>query len=195
MEEDSPLAAGCVFALFRGGDLSGIRCLLEATRHALTVSLELEHKEQCRMAGKQYVADNSRRGQIQMRTKHVSLLIRLVVCKMVQADLQVLRPDTSAHLPRQHRSLVKLCTRQLAHAASKQAARANLNNTYSVNGTTREVTSAKQLFDIKRTIMAIETLGKKIEQKQENIAIESGVNTSSGIPPELRLSSTAASSS
>lgn len=194
MDEDSRLAPGCVFRTVpRGGDLSGIRCLLEATRHALTVSLELEHKEQCRMAGQPYVADGSRRDLTEMRTKHVSLLVRLVVCKMVQADLQVLRPDTSVRLPRQHRSLVKLCTRQLAHAASKQAARANLNSTG--NGDPSDITSAKQLFDIKRTIMAIESLEKNIEQKQEKAAVEKGVNTSSGVPPELRLSSTAASSS
>jgi hypothetical protein len=102
---------------------------------------------------------------------------------MVQADLQVLRPDCSLQLPTQHCSLIRLCCRQLAHAASKQAARDAPDN--------KEITSSTQLFDVKRTIMAIESKLVDVEKKQKH-AKSLHSNDLHGVPPELRLSSTAA---
>ena len=104
---------------------------------------------------------------------------------MVQADLQVLRPDCILQIPVQHCSLIRLCCRQLAHAASKQAARDSPDN--------KEVTSSTQLFDVKRTIMALESKLKDMETKQNGSRSSHSIDQQ-GVPPELRLSSTAATS-
>ena len=105
---------------------------------------------------------------------------------MVQADLQVLRPDCTLQLPVQHCSLIRLCCRQLAHAASKQASRDSPDK--------KEVTSSIQLFDIKRTIMGIESKIKTIEDKQTESVKQGGGGGHFDVPPALTLSSTAAPS-
>jgi len=178
------LAFTCVFRTTpRGGDLSGVRCLLEAVRHSVNLSIEQERKEQLRLGQGANVTEADQRKNAQVRTKHISLLVRLVACKMVQADLQVLRPDCTLQLPVQHCSLIRLCCRQLAHAASKQAARDAPDN--------KEITSSTQLFDVKRTIMAIEAKIKNVEDKQKESRSLHSIDRQ-GVPPELRLSSTAA---
>jgi len=181
------LAFTCVFRTTpRGGDLSNVRCLLEAVRHSLNLSIEQERKENLRLGQGVNVSNEDQRKNALVRTKHISLLVRLVACKMVQADLQVLRPDCTLQLPVQHCSLIRLCCRQLAHAASKQASRDSPDK--------KEVTSSIQLFDIKRTIMGIESKIKTIEDKQTESVKQGGGGGHFDVPPALTLSSTAAPS-
>ena len=99
--------------------------------------------------------------------KHIALMVRWVLLKMTQADLQMLR---NGDLSFEDIELLKLSCRQLAHATSKSAK------------TKESPTSVEQIFNIKRTIAAIE---KVIRQHEEVRAKQSGGNNDT--PPELKL--------
>ena len=139
-DESSNHELSCIFRTVpRGGDCSFMRCLLDTLRHAL------------RMLG----LDNP-------DTKHISLMIRWTLVKMVMADLQVLR---NGDLPMYDAELLLLSCRQLAHAAGKQSA---------MKGST---TTTDQLFDIKRTITALE---KRVDELTKD-------RLSLDVPPEIKL--------
>ena len=129
----------------KGGDASFLRCILETTNLTVRKSLGLK------------MAD----------AKHIALMVRWVLLKMTQADLQMLR---HGDLSFEDIELLKLSCRLLAHATSKSAK------------TKESPTSVEQIFNIKRTIAAIE---KVIRQHEEVRAKQNSGN--SDTPPELKL--------
>ena len=136
----------CVFRTVpRGGDASFLRCILETTNLTVRKSLELKMVD----------------------AKHIALMVRWVMLKMVQADLQMLR---NGDLTVEDAELLKLSCKQLAHATSKSAKAKD------------SPTSVEQIFNIKRTIAAVE----KVIRNHEEIHNKRN-SGNSDTPPELKL--------
>eukprot|EP00505_MAST-04D_sp_SCG-Rhode-Island_P006438 Stramenopile-MAST_4_protein_6438 len=111
-------------------------------------------------------------GMKPIEAKHMSLLIRWVMMKMVQADLQMIR---EGDLAAEDNKLIQLACKQLAHATAKQA------------NALDAPTTVEHIFGIKRTVAAIEKTLK--EHSKKNIK-----DVAHTAPPELKLYSNSAES-
>lgn len=136
----------------RGGDISLARCALEAFHFMLRTQ-----------------------GLTRSETKHVHLLMRWTLMRMLLADLSMSRKINSAEV-----HLVKTACRQLSYAAAKQAKLQDC------------ATSADDLMNIKRCINNVETatnklFGQKVADKstQPDLDMEEGRVPSTAIQHPL----------
>jgi hypothetical protein len=75
------LAFTCVFRTApRGGDLSGIRCLLEAVRHSVNLSIEQERKENLRLGKGTNVTEDDQRKNALVSLYYIVTIFKYHVC-------------------------------------------------------------------------------------------------------------------